>query len=294
MFKNLRTSIKLILLCAMFIISLAVTTYSLMAEKQIAITFARRELSGSKFLAALRNIDVTLLKGRPFDPLAAESDSSKQEMLEALAAGRVAAAPALQTEELVQALSNTFSRLGLKSSTDSEAIDALVKMQQLAMRIGDDSNLTLDTDLDAYYMQNIVVDQMPKLLGLVGELQLAARENVSAAISSNERKAHFLALNGLIGSSTGEIKDDLPAANRGNADGSLKQAVNSTYASLFSAIDAYVAGSKAAVVDADSTGIDDDAIGRLYEAVVNSASISSKADESCPISLVLLSATRRS
>ena len=175
----------------MFIISLAVTTYSLMAEKQIAITFARKELSGSKFLAALRNIDVTLLKGRPFDPLAAESDSSKQEMLEALAAGRVAAAPALQTEELVQALSNTFSRLGLKSSTDSEAIDALVKMQQLAMRIGDDSNLTLDTDLDAYYMQNIVVDQMPKLLGLVGELQLAARENVSAAISSNERKAHY-------------------------------------------------------------------------------------------------------
>ena len=34
----------------MFIISIAATTYSLVAEKQIAIAFARKELIGSKFL----------------------------------------------------------------------------------------------------------------------------------------------------------------------------------------------------------------------------------------------------
>ena len=48
MFKNLRTSTKLTLLCAMFIISIAATTYSLVAEKQIAIAFARKELIGSR------------------------------------------------------------------------------------------------------------------------------------------------------------------------------------------------------------------------------------------------------
>jgi methyl-accepting chemotaxis protein len=229
MFKDLRTSTKLILLCAMFIISLAVTTYSLVAEKQIAITFARKELIGSKFLAALRNINVAILRDKPFDPLAAESDSSEQSMLEALAAGQAAAAPALQTKEPVKALSKALSRLAAISSSDSAATDALAKMQQLAVRIGDDSNLTLDTDLDAYYMQNIVVDQIPKLLGLVGELQLATDENVGTATSSNEREAHFLVLYGLIGSSAGEIKDDLTAAYRGNADGSLEQAVGSTY-----------------------------------------------------------------
>jgi hypothetical protein len=86
MFKNLRTSTKLILLCAMFIISVGVTTYSLVTEKQIAVSFARKELVGSKFLSALRNIDVALLNGRPFDPLAADSDSSRKKMLETLAA----------------------------------------------------------------------------------------------------------------------------------------------------------------------------------------------------------------
>ena len=54
MFTSLRTGTKLILLCTLFLICVAVTTYSLVVEKQIAIAFARKELTCSKFLAALR------------------------------------------------------------------------------------------------------------------------------------------------------------------------------------------------------------------------------------------------
>jgi len=270
MFKNLRTGTKLILLCAMFIISIAATTYNLIAEKQIAISFARKELVGSKFLAALRNINVALLDGRPFDPLATESDSSRTKMIEALAAAQ-SAAPALQTAESSQALSNALSSLGPNSSSETEAVEALAKIQQLAMRIGDDSNLTLDTDLDTYYLQNILVDQMPKLLRLVGELQLAMPENAGAGVSSNESKAHILLVLGLIVSSASEIKDDLTAAYRGNADGNLKQAIGSAHDSLFSAIGAYLAGSKNVVVDGVSAGGGNDALGRLFEAAVNAA-----------------------
>ena len=84
MFKNLRTSTKLTLLCAMFIISIAATTYSLVAEKQIAIAFARKELIGSKFLDTLRSIYATVLTGRPFNPLAPEQGASANKMVEAL------------------------------------------------------------------------------------------------------------------------------------------------------------------------------------------------------------------
>jgi signal transduction histidine kinase len=281
MFKNLRTGTKLILLCAMFIISVGVTTYSLVVENQIAISFARKELVGSRFLAALRNIEVTLLRGKPFDPLATESGSPTAKMLGALAAAQSDAAPALQTGEFVQALSSALRRLGPSSTTDATAMDALVKTQQLAMRIGDDSNLTLDTDLDSYYMQNILVDQIPRLLDLVGELRLATPENADTPASSNENKAHILVVDGLIGSSVSETKDDLAAAYRGDADGSLKEAVDSTYASLFSAIDAYLATSKAGASDAgaavsvvgggNAAGVGNGSQTRLYEAVVNSA-----------------------
>jgi len=269
MFKNLRTSTKLILLCAMFIISLGVTTYNLVAEKQIAVSFTRKELIGSKFLATLRAIDLAVLRTRSLDPLAAESDSSVQGTPEALAAGQAGAASTLQTAELVQALSSALRLLGSNSSAnDSNAADVLARVQQLALRIGDDSNLTLDTDLDTYYMQNILVDQLPRLISFVGKLQLVMRKAAGMTTSSNESEAYILVLDGLIDSTEGEIKNDLAAAYRGNADESLKRAVDSTFATLFSATDDYVAKSRVSI---PAIGADNTTLGRDYETVVKSA-----------------------
>src|SRR4029453_15546904 len=62
MFKNLRTSTKLLLLCGVFVGALAVATYSLVAEKQIAIHFVRKELVGVQHLEFLRGVYAALLK----------------------------------------------------------------------------------------------------------------------------------------------------------------------------------------------------------------------------------------
>jgi hypothetical protein len=53
-FKNLRTSTKLFILCGMFVGSIMLATYSLIDEKQIAISFVRKELVGAQYLEALR------------------------------------------------------------------------------------------------------------------------------------------------------------------------------------------------------------------------------------------------
>src|SRR5215471_4195747 len=273
MFKNLRTSTKLTLLCAMFIISIAATTYSLVTEKQIAIAFARKELIGSKFLETLRSIYDTVLTGRPFNPLAPESDASARKMVDALTTAQSDAALALHTTEVVQDLSSALSRLGsIHPVGDSaNALDLLAKMQQLASRIGDDSNLTLDTDLDTYYLQNILVEQLPKLLGRLGELRVVTSEAAGIATPSNETNAHVLVLDGLIESATGEIKNKLTAAYRGNGDGSLKRAVDSTYATLFSSTDTFVGSLKGSSVDGGANETNNAAFKREYEAVVSSA-----------------------
>jgi signal transduction histidine kinase len=273
MFKNLRTSTKLTLLCAMFIISIAATTYSLVAEKQIAIAFARKELIGSKFLGTLGSIYETVLTGRPFNPLAPEPGASAHKIVEALTAAQSDAAPSLRTGEFVQDLSGALSRVGSNSPVIDSAnpVDLLAKMQQLASRIGDDSNLTLDTDLDTYYLQNILVDQLPQLLGRLGELRMVTSDAAGVATPSNETNAHVLVLDGLIKSATGEIKGDLAAAYRGNADGSLKRSVDSTYAALLSSTDTFVGGLEASSVDGGATETNNAALERKYEAVVSSA-----------------------
>ena len=61
MFKNLRTSTKLLLLCGMFVGTIILATYSLIEEKQIAIDFVRKELLGAQYLEALRGVYAVIL-----------------------------------------------------------------------------------------------------------------------------------------------------------------------------------------------------------------------------------------
>ena len=67
MFKNLRTSTKLFMLCSMFIIAIGATTYGLVAEKLIAIDFTRRELAGLHYFVTLRTVYAAILTGRAVD-----------------------------------------------------------------------------------------------------------------------------------------------------------------------------------------------------------------------------------
>ena len=60
-FKNLRTSTKLYLLCGMFVGAIILATYSLVEEKQIAIGFVRKELVGARYLEALRSVYAVIL-----------------------------------------------------------------------------------------------------------------------------------------------------------------------------------------------------------------------------------------
>jgi signal transduction histidine kinase len=269
MFQSLRTSTKLILLCTLFIVSVAVTTYSLVVEKQIAISFARKELTGSKFLAALRPAYVTILTHKPFNPSASDVDTSAQEALETFATTQAEAASTLQIGKLLEVVSDSYTRPGSPSQVGetASALDLLAKMQHLSALAGDSSNLTLDTDLDTYYVQNIVVDQLPKLLGRLGELQIIPIQTSAKATSSSEDNVRLLVLDGMIKSTTDDIKNDLIAAYRGSADDTLKQAIESKFSSLFSVVDAYLLVRRAGSLDSDAAQSQHD-----WELVLNSAS----------------------
>ena len=61
LFRNLSTSTKLFVLCGTFIVAIAVAIYSLAAEKQIAIEFARKELVGVNYFERLRDVYAAIL-----------------------------------------------------------------------------------------------------------------------------------------------------------------------------------------------------------------------------------------
>ena len=89
MFKNWRTSTKLVLLCGMFVGAIILATYGLIEEKQISIEFVRKELVGARYLEALRVVYAVILAERvdAFDD--AQPQASVDAALGALAKAEV-------------------------------------------------------------------------------------------------------------------------------------------------------------------------------------------------------------
>jgi signal transduction histidine kinase len=239
MFKNLRASTKFLILCCVSLVLASAATYALLAEKQIAISFARSEIVGSKYLALLRPIYVAVLKTQTHDGLGDQQDASMAQSIDLLSRAGAESAGTLQVENVVKALSTTLHGLGTGNAGKDTYLAALKNLHELAARIGDDSNLTLDPVLDTYHIGNIVVTRLPTALKELGQAQLLAR-TPEAANDPIDRKARLIALDTLLRADIDGVMSDLRAAQRGNPDARLEQVVNPAVASFAASTHSYL------------------------------------------------------
>jgi signal transduction histidine kinase len=268
MFRNLRTSTKLILLCSAFIVSVAVTTYALVAEKRIAIDFARKELAGSRYLAAVRDVYGGILTG------SVPQTTSPDDVLKMLAGAQAGASVQLQTTDFEQALAGALRLLEWSQTeggkVDFLVVDALAKTRRLALRVGEESNLVLDPELDSYYLQDVIVAKLPALLGQLGEAQTMFR-GAAAAAPAAERRMRFLVLDGLVRSTAEGVGENLGGAYRGNSDGSLRPAIAEQFAAMIRSTNSYLGALNATIVAEERTEIDAAALDRFHETAVANA-----------------------
>ena len=241
MFKNLRTSTKLLLLCGLFVGSIVLATYSLIREQQIAIHFVRQELLGTQYLGKLRAVYAAILT----DKSSANTGRSLSvdSALHSLAAAESQTAGSFDTAKLEQDVAAAVRKSSEAPVGQKHAliVDALSKGRDLAAQIGDDSKLALDPDLNSYYLQNLVVKRVPALLSEIAELQALMHGAVQAgSLSGEQLRSRYLLLDGMIRSTIEEIKRDSAAAYRGDADGRLKQASAGGIESMVSAVNHYL------------------------------------------------------
>ena len=264
MFKSLRTSTKLLLLCSVFVGALVVATYGLVAEKQIAIHFVRKELVGVQHLEALRGVYAAILTEK------SGASPAAKEAVDRLTATHSVDSEQLDTAALERALAEAIDKLASTSDDDQRRtlfVDALNAARNLASRIGDDSNLTLDPDLDSYYVQDIVVAKIPTLLSQIGELQSQLEMPSSAQSTPENLAVRALVLDGTIRSTLEGIERDLQASYRGGSGARLRQALDADLAAMVSAWNAYLDTVKAKLGGArDASALD-----HRYAAAVDSA-----------------------
>ena len=195
MFKNLRTSTKLLLLCGLFVGSIVLATYSLIREQQIAINFVRQELLGTQYLGKLRAVYAAILTDE--SSANAGRSLSADSALDSLAAAESQTAGSFDTAKLEQDVAAAVRKLSSEAPVGQKhalIVDALSKARDLAAQIGDDFKLALDPDLNSYYLQNLVVKRVPALLSEIAELQALMHGAVQRGSLSSEqlRSRHLM------------------------------------------------------------------------------------------------------
>ncbi|MBJ7899567.1 MAG: SpoIIE family protein phosphatase [Cyanobacteria bacterium RI_101] len=178
---------KFALLSGVFLVPLGLAFYLLLSEIQNRVDFARREIEGLRYLRSLQDLNNALLNfSPPGDRAALEEAWRRLQSADAETGATLETALPLRTlTQEWQAWQSQPQKLN-----PWELMEA--PLQRLRRRVGDQSNLILDPDLDSYYLMEATLLTLPQIQSNLGKIQ-----RILAADTASElniwRRAQLLA-----------------------------------------------------------------------------------------------------
>jgi PAS domain S-box-containing protein len=273
---------KLALIGAMFALPLAFLLYSLVAEKTIAIDFARAEISGNRFLAAATSAQMALQRrtAARLDEIAgvrASGSPSGDDSEAAQAVDRIASAAKEFTDVPVEpaivagAIDTARAFIADSATLGADRLATrhaklVASLRELIARVGDQSNLILDPDLDSFYTMYALVVTLPELTDRLMDLSVLAAAVAEKKTLSVEDRAQFMILMGQFESARQQLGKDIEAAYRGNPDGRLKAGLDADYRAASATLTFLAAGMKGHVLQRDGIPVDAHAAAQLRNA----------------------------
>jgi len=195
---------KLLLIYLLDLTAVIFISSILINEKFIAINFARDELRGNAYIAMVRDglVDAALSGAGDVDARTGLS----QRMLEVVAAGHEFGAEMSSTDSN-SALAAALEKLAAARAGDKGAVnDVLVRGRELVTRVGNQSKLILDPDLDSYYTMSLSVLRYPELVELMHGTGALLRQ------PGPDARTQYLILEGRLDAAAKGIESDLAEA----------------------------------------------------------------------------------
>ena len=196
LFRSLNFRAKALIVSATFMLPVVVLTWSFLNDKADAMAFSTKERSGVAYVReaiplvrlgqAYRLYSLQMqAKGEAMPEVAEarkarDAQMQKLEAAEAASGGDLGTAKALAAVKAAAAAANTASPDNLFAA-HSAYIDAVVS---LIGQASDGSNLTLDPDLDTYYLMDASLGAMPVLVEGAAKLR-----GVSASVAASGKAA---------------------------------------------------------------------------------------------------------
>ncbi len=223
----------------------------LINEKFIAIDFARKEVLGNAYIAVVRDalIDVA-------HPLTPDFLPDLGRRLADLEAAERDFGTGMQSAEMRAAFAASITQLasatqGLPATAAARPglVDAsLEKGRALLTRVGNQSNLILDPDLDSYYTMSLLLLRFPDLLDIVtGIAEKLRLQSLNGLPMSSEARTQYFILEGRLDAIAKGIDADYGEAFAAATTPDLKAALEPSRVRLAGAIEGFRAASRAFV-----------------------------------------------
>jgi methyl-accepting chemotaxis protein len=209
-FQNLPLGAKLAAASLAFVFPILLIAYFLITEKDELINFTKMEIAGVKYLRAMQ--------------ISLQQLTTVHQTQENWTKATAAVEQAEKEDRGVLNLAYEAANLRLALTESGRNADSVsTKIMALFSLISDNSNITLDPDMDAYYIGFVLINQAPDLLKHGSALVNAARDLESEA--TDDRKVAFAQARDSVASVASDLSKNLAKAIKGNQDGSARGAL---------------------------------------------------------------------
>ena len=242
-YQNLSIGKKISFAVIVVLLPIFLMAYYFVTEEEGLIVFARQEIAGVNYLRAAQQA-----------LNAATSAPSKSAFTAAIDAVNKAEQADGGGLNVTQKSHDLVAALQL-AVDGKDADDLIGKTTDLISTLSDNSNITLDPDGDAYFVGDIIVNQATGVLSQTANF-VAAAKNMAGTPTDDQKIAFAEARDG-IATSAGNLATDLAKGFKGNADGSLKAALEADGKAVADAAAAVAAAAGSMNMNAIATASDD-------------------------------------
>ena len=185
--QQLRLPLKFALISCAFLLPLAVAVYGVIDYANANIRFAAQERLGVELVPRMNALLQSWVELRTRGG-GTGGDSEAGAQLSELAALNEHQNDALQLKAQLEALAADWA-VARSSPTPAQLDGLIARLLELYSRVSDNSNLTLDPDLDSYYTMALAMDLLPKLVEATGQYARALRESSTGVPLTSEQQA---------------------------------------------------------------------------------------------------------
>ncbi|WP_224038538.1 EAL domain-containing protein [Paraburkholderia unamae] len=268
---RLRVGRKLLLIYLLDLSAVVYISGILIHEKYISIDFSQKEIIGNAYLGTLRDVLIDVAQS------GADGHVDTQRvarLTSALASAEAQYGANLESSELNARARGALGALAVGARAEHPPAPEVVRAaldacRELITRVGNQSNLILDPDLDSYYSMSLSILRYPALLDAANGIGQRLREGGIGADSAPARRdlsTRYLVLEGQLDAVAQGLRSDFAEAAAANKD--VKRALATPVANLLDALEAYREAARTVVAQSGGNAASRAAAQAAHEALV--------------------------